>query len=494
MVRQPLRAHPLLLEVSAWPWLERLSRRHHRRLTLADVPAAAWDRLAAPGFDIVYLMGVWQRSAIGRDIARRDAALRREYSAVLPDWTDEDVVGSPYSIAGYQPDDRMGGWPGVDAARQELNARGVRLMLDFVSNHTGFDHPWVARFPDRYVAGTAKDSRARPGEFRYVGERFIACGRDPSFPPWTDSAQLNYFNADTRSAMVEVLRAISAHCDGVRCDMAMLQLNAVFERVWRPTLRSRWPRPSEEFWPLAIAQVPDLIYLAEAYWDLETTLLRQGFHFAYDKRLLDRLRAGHAPAVRAHLEAEAVHHDRLARFLENHDEPRGAAAFGARLGAAAVLFATQPGLRFYFDGQATGARLRSPVQLGRWPDEPTDERVRHLYARLLLATNEPLFHEGSWRLVDVSSAGDESFQHLVACRWRLADKLAVVAVNLGPATAEGRLAIAADEADSAPVVFRDLISGVSYACSRESIRTGGLHVTVPAGEGQLLLVSRPRGS
>jgi hypothetical protein len=473
--------------VSAWPWLERLSRRHHRRLTLADVPAAAWDRLAAPGFDIVYLMGVWQRSAIGRDIARRDPALRREYGAVLPDWTDEDVVGSPYSIAAYVPDDRMGGWPGVDAARQELNARGVRLMLDFVSNHTGVDHPWVARFPDRYVAGTAKDNRARPGEFRYVGERFIACGRDPSFPPWTDSAQLNYFNADTRSAMVQVLRAISAHCDGVRCDMAMLQLNAVFERVWRPTLRGRWPRPSEEFWPLAIAQVPDLIYLAEAYWDLETTLLRQGFHFAYDKRLLDRLRGGHAPAVRAHLEAEAMHHDRLARFLENHDEPRSAAVFGDRLPAAAVLVATQPGLRFYFDGQTRGARLRPPVQLGRWPDEPVDERVQYLYARLLTATNEPLFHQGVWRLVDVSSAGDDSFQHLLACRWLLDDHLAVAVANLGHRTASGYLAVAAGA--PLPVAFEleDVLGDISYRCTRESIRASGLHVTMPAGQGQLLI-------
>jgi hypothetical protein len=486
MIRQPLRAHPHLLEVSAWPWLERLSRLHGRHTTLADVPGVEWNRLADPGFDLIYLMGVWRRSSIGRDIARRHPELQREYSAALPDWSAEDVAGSPYSIADYVPDERMGGWQGLDAARRALNARGVRLMLDFVPNHTGFDHPWVLQHPDRYVTGTADDHRTRPGEFRHVGDRFIACGRDPFFPPWTDSAQLNYFNPDTRTAMVGVLKALSARCDGVRCDMAMLPLNDVFEQVWRSTLRHNWPRPQEEFWPQAVRQAPALVYLAEVYWDLESTLQRQGFHFTYDKRLLDRLRAGSAHGVRLHLTAEASYQDRLARFLENHDEPRSAAVFLDRLPAAAVLVATQLGLRFYFDGQLTGARLRAPVQLGRWPDERLDEGVRHLYGRLLRETDGPLFHTGTWRMVDVSSAGDDSYHHLVACSWRLEDRLAVVVVNLGHATAEGRLAIAADAPLSTPIEFRDVLSDVTYHCTHESLRTSGLHVTLPAGQGQLL--------
>ena len=68
-------------------------------------------------------------------------------------------------------------------------------------------------------------------------------------------------------------------------------------------------------------QVPDFCFMAEVYWDLEWTMQQQGFDYAYDKRLYDRLREGHARPVREHLRAGLDYQDKLARFLENHDEP-----------------------------------------------------------------------------------------------------------------------------------------------------------------------------
>ena len=112
MLRVPARPHPHLLEISAWPWLERLSR-GPAQVTLASVPAHEWDGIAGLGFDYVYLMGVWRRSPLGREIARLDPTLRIEYERVLPGWTDADVPGSPYCIAAYEPDERMGGWQGL---------------------------------------------------------------------------------------------------------------------------------------------------------------------------------------------------------------------------------------------------------------------------------------------------------------------------------------------------------------------------------------------
>jgi len=103
-----VRQHPHLYEISAWPWLERLSRRESRAITLADVPGAEWDAIASQGMDIVYLMGVWQRSAVGRLMARTDPSLISEYDRVLPGWGMEDVPGSPYCIQAYEPDERMG--------------------------------------------------------------------------------------------------------------------------------------------------------------------------------------------------------------------------------------------------------------------------------------------------------------------------------------------------------------------------------------------------
>ena len=180
---------------------------------------------------------------------------------MLPGWTHADVPGSPYCIQAYEPDDRMGGWSGLDAARLELRARGIGLILDFVPNHTAFDHPWMhdahgplparhrGRLPRR--AGGLSPSGSRPAACAYV-----ACGRDPYFSPWTDVAQLNYFNPETRAAMLDTLRTIAAHCDGVRCDMAMLILNEVFGRTWRRLLRDEWPEPREEFWTTTTGRFP----------------------------------------------------------------------------------------------------------------------------------------------------------------------------------------------------------------------------------------------
>src|SRR5205823_4222123 len=139
----PMRTHPHLYEISAWPWLDRLSRRADRVVTLANVPDEEWDRIAQAGFDIIYLMGVWRRSATGRLMARTDPALLREYERVLPGWSMRDIPGSPYSIQAYEPDERMGGWEGLARAREALARHHVALLLDFVPNHTGFDHDWV---------------------------------------------------------------------------------------------------------------------------------------------------------------------------------------------------------------------------------------------------------------------------------------------------------------------------------------------------------------
>ena len=265
-----------------------------------------------------------------------------------------------------------------------LHARGMRLVVDFISNHTGFDHRWMAEHPDRYVSAPADVAAADPSAFHAFelpsGERrFVACGRDPYFAPWTDVAQLDYFNADTRAAMVEELRTIARHADGARCDMAMLELNEVFGRTWASLLRGG--PPATEFWSDARAAVPGFTLIAEVYWDLEWALQQLGFDFTYDKRLYDRLVHDAPRDVRMHLAADAAFQRRSARFIENHDEPRCAVAFGDRARAAAVAVGTLPGLRFYHDGQFEGRRVRLPVQLGVMPEEPVDAELQTFYRR-----------------------------------------------------------------------------------------------------------------
>jgi glycosidase len=487
-----MRTHPHLYEISAWPWLERLSERERRRITLATVPGAAWDALQKTGIDCVYLMGVWRRSAVGRLMARANPDLIAEYDRILPGWSMRDVPGSPYCIQAYAPDDRMGGWAGLDRARADLASRGMRLILDFVPNHTGFDHEWIRSNPEFYVQGTLDGYRVDPTLYRAIEDpagdivRFFACGRDPFFPPWSDVAQLNYFNPATRDAMIGVLSTIAGHCDGVRCDMAMLVLNDVFAQTWSTRADLLWGAPASEFWPEATRRAP-MMYLAEVYWDREFQLQQQGFDFTYDKRLLDRLHHGSAYEVRGHLQADPAYNAKLARFLENHDEARSAAQFGGRIRAVSALTFTLPGLRFFFDGQFDGADVRPPVQLGRWPDDPDNMVIRDLYSRLLHTIDQPLFHEGQWQLLDVRGAGDATNADLVACAWRRGDALAVIAANVTDRDAQGLV----DVGDLPPgdgFDLKDQLSDRSYKWTRQDLGNG-LYVRLASGDAHVFLVT-----
>ena len=487
-----MRKHPHLYEISAWPWLEILSRAEGRHVTLADVPKKTWDYLAKAGMDCVYLMGVWKRSAIGRMMGRLDASLIAEYDRVLPGWSMADVPGSPYCIQAYEPDERMGGWKGLDAARAALAERDMKLVLDFVPNHTGFDHEWIRTHPDYYVSGTLDNFRAEPILYHPIEDaadsrkvHFIACGRDPFFPPWRDVAQLNYFNPATRDAMIGVLQTIAQHCDGVRCDMAMLVLNDVFAQTWAQRVDLMHAVPDGEFWPAATRRAP-MTYLAEVYWDREYQLQQQGFDYTYDKRLLDRLHHGNPHEARGHLQAEGGYAAKLARFLENHDEARSATEFGHRIRAAAALTFALPGMRFFFDGQLEGAAVRPPVQLGRWPADPDRPDIRDFYTRLLKAIDKPLFHDGSWSLLDVRGAGDWTNADLLACAWRKGKDFAVIAANITDHEAQGLIDLGAlPDGDRFDV--KDHLSDGSWSWSRQDLMNG-LYVHLRSGDAHLFQI------
>ena len=232
------------------------------------------------------------------------------------------------------------------------------------------------------MSGTEEQIAAQPQNYCRVdtsqGPRVLAFGRDPYFDGWPDTLQLNYGNPALQEAMLGELRRIARQCDGVRCDMAMLVLPEVFERTWGISAPPFWPRATEA----VRAEIPGFLFLAEVYWDLEWTLQQQGFDYAYDKRLYDRLEKGHARPVREHLFAGLDFQDRLARFLENHDEPRAAATFTPEMHrAAAIVTFLTPGLRFFHQGQREGKRVRIPVHLGRGPVEAADTAIARFLRR-----------------------------------------------------------------------------------------------------------------
>lgn len=486
------RRHPHLYEINTWVWLEELSRAARRRITLGGVPDAEWDRLRQLGFDFVWLMGVWQRSPAGRQISRSDPGLFPHYDAALPGWRMADVVGSPYAVQAYCPDPRIGTWEELDGVRRKLRARGLGLILDFVTNHTAPDHDWLRSHPEYFVQGKLEDYRRNPGAFLLVEPSggdplFIARGRDPFFPPWPDTAQLDYFSPATRRAVLAELKEIARHCDGVRCDMAMLVLHDVFAQTWGAL---RDPRvPAEEFWTQAVASLPGLLWIAEVYWDLEWRMQQLGFQFTYDKRLLDRLHGAPPEEVRAHLRADGRYQERLVRFLENHDEPRSAAVFGkARLPAVATLVATLPGMRFYHHGQLEGRTIRPPMQLAAAAAEPPDPQLAALYQTLLRISDARVFHDGAWRLLEAQAAGDATFANLVAYEWTWQGDWKIVVVNLGRDAAQGWLPLGERAQAASRYDFWDEFHDLHYERLRRDLQPQGLFVRLDAGDAHIFSV------
>jgi hypothetical protein len=360
---------------------------------------------------------------------------------------------------------------------------GIKLMLDFVPNHMAPDHPWIHEHPDYFVHGTEADLLRTPQNYCRIetknGPLLLAHGRDPYFDGWPDTLQLNFGNAALRTAMANELATIADQCDGVRCDMAMLVAPEVFERTWG--IRGA------PFWPDAIASVrnehPDFLFMAEVYWDMEWTLQQQGFDYTYDKRLYDRLQERSARSVREHLGAEMRYQNKLARFLENHDEPRAAMAFPHAIHQpAAVLTYFSPGLRFFHDGQFEGRLKRISPHLIRRPDEATDEQLAKFYALLLAALRLSAVRDGSWSLLECVPAWHDNWtaDNFIAFSWeRLPQARVCVVVNYSPHQSQCFVRVSDATFTGRIVRFQELLGTTCYDRSGDDLLSRGLFVDLP---------------
>ncbi|MBK7999840.1 MAG: alpha-amylase [Verrucomicrobia bacterium] len=415
----------LLYEINTRCWLRQLSRRCGREIQLGNVPDSEFDSWRKIGVTHLWLMGVWSTGPKSRqaflDLPDTESRLR----TALPDWAPPDVVGSPYAISSYSVPEVLGGETGLQRFRTTLNERGIKLILDFVPNHLGLDHPWLSERPEFFVQGT----QPAPGLFP-VGEtseqRWLAHGKDPYFPAWVDTAQLDLRLASTQEAVVADLRRISERCDGVRCDMAMLALSDIFESTWRH-LPPHGPRARTEFWIRAITAVhrEEFQFIAEAYWDLEPRLLDLGFDFTYDKRVTDFIVNQQWGNLRRHL---ANRDENVLRrsihFLENHDEPRIASQLTLeRHALAAFLMSALPGMWLVFDGQLQGAALHAPVQLARTPDEAIVPPIATMYEKLLAAFQSKCAGHSTSQLIQSDP--------IIAVHWEISEDNHVLALING---------------------------------------------------------------
>jgi len=387
------------------------------------------DRIQQVGANVVWLMPIYPIGKMNR----------------------KGSFGSPYSVADYRginPD--FGSEADFRALVRAVHTRDMKLILDFVPNHTAFDHVWVAKFPDRYT----HDS---------TGKISIALDNDGKPTDWTDVADLNFNNVDTRRAVIADMRywLDAFDVDGFRVDVA----GFVPDAFWReavPQLRANKP----------------ILLLAE--WG-EPKMHEFGFDLTYGWDSYARLKAvwKGAPAdsfvVKELTDMRSLpRQGRRLRFTTNHDETAWdqppVTLFGGAAGARAafVAMAFLPGVPLIYDGQ----EVESPQKLGLFEkeliawDQPDAAARRSFYRRVIELTRQhPAFATN-----DVTPVLTDAAHDVIAYQ----RGTVIVLVNARPRAVQVR-AIGRDLNG-----MRDLLSGTSQDAGRVSLPAFGAVVLEPA--------------
>lgn len=481
---------PLLYQINTRCWLRELAARAGRRVHLGQVPAVEFERWREQGFTHIWLLGVWTIGPRARRQALESADLRRDYDRALPGWTEDDVGGSPYAIADYRVPRELGGDAALQKFRRQLHEHGLKLILDFVPNHLGLDHPWVTNQPELFVQSDTADAGSLVGGSAESPLR-LCHGRDPFFEPWTDTVQLDHRRADTRSLLVRELTQLADVCDGLRCDMAMLLLSEVFHETWHAH-PCRGELATGEFWAEVIAAVrsrrPDFLFLAEAYWNRERDLLELGFDFAYHKPVTDTL-LDQPDATQSVLLQSADWLEHGAHFLENHDERRVAERLApAANTAAALVILGLPGLRLLQEGQLEGRKVRTPVQLVRRQAEEIDPMVRAGYDRLLQVLKQTAIGRGAGTVLAARRAWAENptASWFILVQWQSASaEFFLVVVNLAPHRSQCYAPLTVPALATHDWRLKDLLGDEVHERSGEELQARGIYLDLPTHTPQL---------
>jgi glycosidase len=273
------------------------------------------------------------------------------------------TLGSYYSIADYTAvNPEFGTLADFKRLVNAAHALGMKLILDWVANHTAWDHAWVGEHPDWYK----KDSRGEIHAYTYRATP----DSEPEY--WTDVVGLDYAKAPALwPAMIEAMRfwRSEAGIDGFRCDVAAL-VPLPFWRQARAALERDGP----------------LFMLAEAH----EPELHAAFDMTYDWDLYDQLKAvaqgkAQAQALRDWWQRRQAHYaadDYRMIYTANHDSNSwhgcDAELFGSLVAfkAMSVLAATLPGMPLVYGGQEAYFEKR----LQFFEKDPIDWKGRALEA------------------------------------------------------------------------------------------------------------------
>jgi hypothetical protein len=191
--------------------------------------------------------------------------------------------------------------------------------------------------------------------------------------------------------------------------------------------------------------------------------------------------------VREHLKADEAFQDHSLRFLENHDEPRAAAAFTpSQHRAAAVVTFSARGLRFFHEGQLEGRKVQISMHLGRRPAEPVDQDLRAFYDRLLSVVRRPALHHGFWRQWEPRQAwpGNDSHQQFILSSWYAnkgpSDRAVLAVANYADSPGQCYFTLDLPGLGGRSFDLVDLLGDARYRRSGDELMGGGLYLDLPA--------------
>jgi len=361
-----------------------------------------------------------------------------------------------------------------------------------VPNHSAVDCVYTSTNPNYYIRAP-KNVKPPYDPNHYLPNGIAygsACGGCGS---WPDTAQFNYWDKGTRQIRLTELITVASMADAIRCDMAYLLLNDMFQQTWSAELSSwGYSRPATEWWADSIKALkqkyPNVILLGEVYSPWPAALQSVGFDYTYDKTLYDKLGAGNLDDIRNWLTSNSVSFTtHSAHFVANHDELRAADYFGSwwRADAAAMIMYTLPGLRFYWMWDMNGYKNKLDVHLRRELSEPSIGDVQNFYSRILKITNNDVFNYGDWVYLPVTGTNDN--WRLIAYRWQYKDQKRLCVINYSDTDGSGYIQLTNADArngnDTIPVT--DLLSNQTYYRSARTMRTQGLFVVVNSWYAQI---------
>ncbi len=313
------------------------------------------DRIEATGANVIWLMPIYPLGQINK----------------------KGSIGSPYAVADYRGINPDFGTAAelhrlIDAAHEH----NMKVILDFVANHTAWDHVWMRDHADRYT----HDAN---------GKISVPLDNDGKLTNWTDAADLNYNNPDTRQAMIADMRywLESFNVDGFRMDVAGFV--------------------PDDFWREAIAQlrpVKSILMLAEAG---EPKMHSDGFDLTYGwdaygglKEVWKGKPAAEWVSHQVQDIASLPNNGRRLRFITNHDETASdqppVILFGGSPGARAAFVAITllPGVPLLYNGEEVESPQKLPLfekEVVAW-DQPNAATTRTFYDKLIhLERTHPAF-------------------------------------------------------------------------------------------------------